>query len=224
MVQEVSTRRGILELLKKQKELSVSELKQHLDITEMAIRKHLIKLEGEHLITSRSVKQPMGRPVIFYSLTASGQNIFPTNYDVISMEFLCDIEETMGPEAIDMLFLKREERLKKRYARRIDPDEAMEEKVKELVSIQKENGYMAEFNQDEASETITFSQYNCPIASIANKYSKPCECELSLFKTVLGTNNVKRVSCIAHGEASCSYAIRETAMKNEKKELEESHS
>lgn len=207
MGKHVSTRRAILELLKKGKSLSVSELKHDLDITEMAVRKHLVKLEGENLITSQSVRQPMGRPVIFYSLTDSGEDLFPRNYDAIAMEFLTDIEESMGHDAIDKLFDNREKRMRKSYARRIFPEDELSEKVKELVQVQNENGYMSEFNEENES-TISFSQYNCPIVAIAGKYSKPCECELSLFKSVLGTDNVERVACIAKGESSCKYLIK----------------
>ena len=208
MIQQLSTRQSILELLKRYQNLSVSELKKHLDITEMAVRKHLIKLEGEHLVDSRPVRQPMGRPVIYYSLTSEGQDLFPKSYDKITMEFLADIEEGLGQEAIDYLFENREKRMRKRYARQIFAEDELSDKVKQLVQVQMSSGYMAEC--DEISEDeISFSQYNCPIAAIANKYGKPCECELSLFKDVLGTDNIKRVSCMADGEASCKYVIKQ---------------
>ncbi|MCT2534394.1 transcriptional regulator [Aquibacillus koreensis] len=209
MAQQMSTRQAILELLKKHKDLSVSGLKKNLDITEMAVRKHLVKLEGEHLITSRTVRQPMGRPVIFYALTNDGENLFPTNYDGIAMEFLCDIEESMGEEAIDRLFENREKRMRKKYARRIFKEDTIKDRVKELVDVQNESGYMTELDGDGEKEVLSFAQYNCPIAAIANKYSKPCECELSLFKDVLGTDNVDRVACIAKGDNSCKYVVKE---------------
>ncbi|RCW62850.1 helix-turn-helix transcriptional regulator [Saliterribacillus persicus] len=210
MTKEMTTRESILELLKKQKQLSVSGLKKHLDITEMAVRKHLVKLEGEQLISSKTVRQPMGRPVIFYSLTSAGENLFPTKYDTITMEFLNDIEETMGPEAIDNLFLKREKRMYKKYARRIFAEDELSEKVKALVQVQEESGYMSEF-QEENEEELSFSQYNCPIVAIANKYDKPCECELNLFKNVLGTDEVERVECLAKGGNACKYVVKKAA-------------
>ncbi|GGM29828.1 DeoR family transcriptional regulator [Paraliobacillus quinghaiensis] len=209
MVKEMSTRQAILELLKKKKELSVSGLKQFLDITEMAVRKHLVKLEGEHLITSRTVRQPMGRPVIFYSLTKEGEKLFPTNYDVVAVEILRDIQESMGTDAIDTLFENREKRMRKKYVRRIFEEDPLQEKVKELVNVQNESGYMAEFTESDEDE-ISFAQYNCPIAAIADRYDKPCDCELELFKQVLGTDQVKRVTCIAKGEKSCKYVVKQT--------------
>ncbi|CQR47219.1 DeoR-like helix-turn-helix domain protein [Paraliobacillus sp. PM-2] len=209
MSKEVSTRQAILELLKKKKELSVSGLKKHLDITEMAVRKHLVKLEGEHLISSRTVRQPMGRPVIFYSLTNEGEKIFPNSYDKIAVEILRDIQESMGTDAIDKLFENRENRMRKKYVRRIYDEDTLKEKVKDLVDVQNESGYMAEYIDTKNDEEFSFAQYNCPIIAIADRYDKPCECELKLFKEVLGTDQVERVECIAKGGKSCKYLVKE---------------
>lgn len=205
-----TTRQLIKELLKKNKELSVSGLTAFLDITEMAVRKHLVKLEAEKLITSRTVRQPMGRPVIFYRLTQAGHDTFPNNYDKMVVEILQDIHENMGDDAIDMIFKKREERLRKKYRRRIFLDDSLMERVEDLVDVQQENGYMAEFTKLDltSDDVISFEQFNCPIAAIADRYDKPCHYELELFKEVLGTDQVKRVECIAKGGKSCQYLIK----------------
>lgn len=210
MSKQQTTRQTIVELLKKNQELSVSGLKEHLDITEMAVRKHLIKLEAEKYITSRSVRQPMGRPVIYYSLTIKGHETFPNNYDKIVVELLQDIHENMGDEAIDLLFKNREQRLGKKYRRRIFKEDPLIERVENLVDVQTENGYMAEFtsSEEEEPDTIIFEQFNCPIAAIADRYDTPCHYELELFKEVLGTDQVERVECIAKGGKSCKYLIK----------------
>jgi len=212
MAKDKSTREAVLELLKKKQELSVSGLKEFLDITEMAVRKHLIKLEGEGLISSRTVRQPMGRPVIFYSLTKAGNDLFPNSYGKIAVEILQDIKDSMGEEAIDVLFNNREQRMRKKYQRRIFTDDSLVDRVKQLVDVQEESGYMAEMANDETlgEDAVTFAQYNCPISAIANEYDKPCECELKLFKEVLGTDDVERVSCIAKGGKSCKYVVKES--------------
>lgn len=205
-----STREQIKELLKKNKELSVAELTSYLDVTEMAVRKHLARLEAENMITSRTVRQPMGRPVIFYRLTQTGHDRFPNSYDRFVVELLQDIHENIGEDAIDMVFKNREERLRKKYQRRIFLEDTLLERVEQLVDVQQENGYMAEFTEREADQrdVITFEQFNCPIAAIADQYDKPCEYELKLFKEVLGTDEISRVECLAKGGKSCKYLIK----------------
>jgi len=212
-----STREQIKELLKKNKELSVAELTSFLDVTEMAVRKHLARLEAENMITSKTVRQPMGRPVIFYRLTQTGHDTFPNSYDRFVVELLQDIHENIGEDAIDMIFKNREERLRKKYQRRIFLEDTLLERVEQLVDVQQENGYMAEFTEREADQrdVITFEQFNCPIAAIADQYDKPCEYELKLFKEVLGTDEISRVECLAKGGKSCKYLIKNEQL-NEK--------
>lgn len=59
--QSTSTRSVVLTLLKRKHEMTTAELSEMLKITEMAIRRHLRGLEDEGLITSRLVRQTMGR-------------------------------------------------------------------------------------------------------------------------------------------------------------------
>lgn len=212
MCKEKSTRQSIVELLKRNQELSVKGLKEFLDITEMAIRKHLVKLQADELVTSRTVRQPMGRPVIFYSLTGEGHNTFPNSYDKLVVDMLKDIHQNFGDGMIDTLFKNRGERLRKQYKRRIFLDDPLAERVDQLVEVQHENGYMAEYSEsaEKADSTIIFEQFNCPIAAIADKNDIPCHYELELFKNVLGTQAIERVECIAKGGRSCKYVIDRT--------------
>ena len=78
MVQtNMSTKDKILDLLKKDVSLSVNELTECLQITHMAVRKHLNNLEKDGSIESHEMKQPMGRPLQLYSLSKKGERLFP---------------------------------------------------------------------------------------------------------------------------------------------------
>ena len=115
----ISTKDKILNLLKKEVSLSVNELTGSLQITHMAVRKHLNSLEKDDLISSREVKQPMGRPLQTYFLTEKGERLFPKNYETITIEFLHDLMDMYGEEAIHTLFNKREKRLTMEYSQKI---------------------------------------------------------------------------------------------------------
>lgn len=207
MIQLHTTSQRILDLLKKHHQLSINDLKQHLQITDMAVRKHINRLEKDQLIQSHQVKQPIGRPITYYSLSESGENLFPKKYSLLTIEFLQDIEELYGVEAINKLFEKREKRLQKKFQTRILPTKKLAENVKELEELQNQHGYMAEvqpLNQQE----FELIEYNCPIYQVAHRYKKACQCELSLFKRVLGIQQIERTSCIAEGDHCCKYIIK----------------
>ena len=69
------------------------------------------------------------------------------------------------------------------YARRLE-GKSLAEKVEILAEIRDEEGYMAEFTEDD--EDYLLVEHNCPIVSIAEEYPHVCETELALFRRSLG--------------------------------------
>ncbi|MEW9669219.1 helix-turn-helix transcriptional regulator [Ammoniphilus sp. 3BR4] len=201
-----STRNEILHMLKLHGSLTVSEMAVRLQITEMAIRRHLSTLERDNLIESKMVRQSMGRPTNVYSLTEESDHMFPRHYSDFALDFLQDIEDLEGEEKIRSLFQRREQRLSDRYKKQIKGD-TLEKKVKQLAVIQNEKGYMVEIEKDPESGDFIFKEFNCPISQVAKEFNHACDCELSLFKKVLETE-VEQNECIAQGEDKCVYVIK----------------
>lgn len=214
MTVKTSTKDRILTLLKKENLLTVSELSSLLGITEMAVRKHLTTIERDGLLEINEVRQPMGRPLQVYSLSAKAQEAFPNNYGNLTVDFLHDLKELHGEDTIDYLFEKRSERLKNSYLPNMankDP----QQKVEALSNIQDEKGYMADFTKID-DNTYELIEYNCPISAVANNFKKACACETNLFKEVLGTDDVKRITCKADNDDHCRFLIKFKDTLNEK--------
>lgn len=201
-----STRNEILNLLKLHASMTVSDMAGQLQITEMAVRRHLNTLERDNLIESRMVRQAMGRPTNVYSLTEEAQHLFPRHYSDFALDFLQDLEELEGKDKIKDLFHRREQRLSDKYKREIR-GQSLEEKVQQLAVLQNQKGYMVEIEKDPETGDFIFKEYNCPISQVAKEYQHACNCELSLFKTVLNTE-VEQNECIALGEDKCVYVIK----------------
>ncbi|MDF1510156.1 transcriptional regulator [Robertmurraya sp. DFI.2.37] len=205
MTTKISTKERLLQLLKKKVSLTVNDLTEELNISHMAVRKHLDSLQKEKLVSSREVKQPIGRPLQIYFLTEKGETLFPKNYEGITLEFLQDIEEMYGQESIADLFHKREERLTAEYTQRLAKKNALE-KMTEIVAIQNEKGYMADVSQIN-DNTFELVEYNCPIIAVANQYKTACQCETNILKTVLDADDVRRASCKTDGNDHCRFLI-----------------
>ncbi|MFD2657561.1 helix-turn-helix transcriptional regulator [Gracilibacillus thailandensis] len=200
-----TTKDRILELLKKEVSLSVNELIDYLDITHMAIRKHLTTLEKDGLVSSHHEKKDIGRPIQKFFLTTKGKRLFPNNYESISVEFLKDIQAIHGKDSIEQLFENREERLTKQYADLVNQSSNLE-KMRDIVHIQNEKGYMAELSQHD-DDQFEIVEYNCPIFAVAKEFHIACRCETSMFKKVLGTENVERVQCKTEGNNHCRFKV-----------------
>ncbi|QGH32988.1 DeoR family transcriptional regulator [Gracilibacillus salitolerans] len=203
---EKTTKDRILELLKKEVTLSVNELIEYLDITHMAIRKHLTTLEKDGLVSSQHEKKEIGRPIQRFFLTTKGKRLFPNNYESISVEFLKDIQAIHGKESVHQLFENRKERQTQQYADLVTQS-SNHEKMQEMVHIQNEKGYMAELYQH-GEDQFEIVEYNCPIFAVANEFHIACHCETSMFKNVLGTESVERVQCKTEGNNHCRFMVQ----------------
>ncbi|MDL0436494.1 MULTISPECIES: metalloregulator ArsR/SmtB family transcription factor [unclassified Niallia] len=201
-----NTKDKILHLLKKEGSLTVSDLTKRLEITHMAVRKHLTIMEKDGMIQTKEFKQSMGRPMQLYSLTEKAEMHFPKNYEGISIGFLRDIEELYGDGSVQRLFEKREARLIHEYAVRMDSKDSLQ-KMKEITKIQNEKGYMAELNQLEEN-TYELIEYNCPILEVAKEFKIACKCETEMFKDVLNTENISRSCCRTDGDSHCRFLVK----------------
>lgn len=200
-----STRERILMLLKTVGRMSASDLSSELELTEMAIRRHMYVLEREGSVSIVSVRQAMGRPLHAYELTAEADELFPKNYHLLTLDLLDELaDDPDTAELIDRMFEGRKKKLIERYAPRM-AGKSLEQKVSELASIQNAGGYMVEV-EAQCDGGFVLYEYNCPITQVAGKYQQACRCELSLFKALLEVP-VERTECLAKGGGKCSYHI-----------------
>lgn len=202
-----STRLEILMMLRKQGQMSANELASQLEITDMAVRRHLQTLEKDHLIQAKLVRQAMGRPTYAYSLTEQAETMFPKNYVDITLDLLQDIEELQGKGMVKQLFDRREARLSQSYQEQMVGD-TLDERVKELAHIQDSKGYMVEWEKDEQTGDYYLTEYNCPIHMVAHQYTQACQSELTLFRNVLEAE-IEQLECKAKGGKRCVYLIRD---------------
>ncbi|WP_245829124.1 helix-turn-helix transcriptional regulator [Salipaludibacillus agaradhaerens] len=204
-----STRDQILELLKKNRQMTVSTIAKALSITEMAVRRHLNTLERDNIVETTLLRQAMGRPTNVYQLSTDGQEMFPRDYSAFSIDILRHIQEQEGLEKVKELFNYRRRALKLRYEKRMVLKD-FPSKIRELEKIQNELGYMAEVTEEEDGSYL-FKEFNCPVAAVAREFPMLCEAEIGLFKDLLNTDSIQCHRCMATGqEIHCYYKIKQT--------------
>lgn len=205
MKQTGSTRDAIIYKLRSQGRMQISVIAHQLGLTEMAIRRHMHELAKQGYVEVISIKQAMGRPLHAYELTAKAEELFPRNYQLLTVDLLSELEEDPQTKPyIELMFQGRKRKLLQRY-RPTMQGKSLAAKVQELTQIQLAGGYMAETKQDEHYYYI--EEYNCPIKGVADRYHHACQCELELFQELLEAS-VERTECLAKGGAKCNYRIR----------------
>lgn len=202
--EDLSTREKIMHMLKTQGGLSAKDITEQLGITSMAVRRHIGTLEKDHLIQSKTVRQPMGRPTAVYSLSPQADVFFPKNYGTIALDLLGELVQESGSAVVDRLFERRMETMKRKYGPLL-AGKPFDEQVAALADIQNDNGYMVELSEHAGEYVLT--EYNCPISQVANHYNHACACEKQLFESLLNTD-VKRTECLTKGGNKCVYHIQ----------------
>jgi predicted ArsR family transcriptional regulator len=202
---DTSTRKVLLTLMKTKGLLSVNDMAKELGITEMAIRRHLHALERDGLIAAKLTRQAMGRPMYLYSLTLLADDLFPKNYHNLTLDLLGELVYEDGNNMAGQLFERRKHKLLQKYIGRMEGKDLVD-RVAELADIQNANGYMVRWEADGAGRYV-FTEYNCPIAQVAQQYNEACHCELALFQNLLETE-VERTECLTKGGNKCIYLIK----------------
>lgn len=201
----MSTRDTIMQMLKKNGEMSAKAITDHLGITGMAVRRHLAVLEKEELIAYTTVKQALGRPMAVYRLTDKAKTYFPENYHSLAMELIAELEGESGLDVVNHLFDLRQNSMY-RHHRPLLEGKDLEGKVAALAELQTRNGYMATWERS-VNGGYELTEYNCPILRVADHYNHACTCELRLFESLLDAA-VERTECLAADGKKCVYHIR----------------
>ncbi|MHA0855655.1 helix-turn-helix transcriptional regulator [Paenibacillus sp. CMAA1364] len=201
---ELSTRDQIVHMLKTKAPLTAKDITNELNITEMAVRRHLGTLERDGYIQYNMIRQSMGRPTAVYRLSELAEGFFPKTYHNLAIDLLGELESESGQGMIDILFERRMATLEQKYESSMS-GLTISERVVKLTQIQNENGYMAEYEALEDG-TYVIKEHNCPISQVANQYQHACRCELDLFKSLLQVD-VERTECLSEGGTKCSYSI-----------------
>lgn len=203
--EETSTRRQILELLKRRGEMTAAQMGETIGITSMGVRQHLSRLERDGLVATVIIRQKRGRPTCKFVLTEQAEALFPARYGQIAVELLEQIVEMNGAEQIDRLFERRMTGLERQY-RAVMGRLPLDERVDRLARIREDEGYMAEAGTDEEG-AYTLVEHHCPIYEIAKRFPQACQYEQALFAHTLETD-VRRIEHKIAGDGRCRYVVR----------------
>ncbi|WP_170840759.1 helix-turn-helix transcriptional regulator [Oceanobacillus limi] len=205
-VKRATTRQKLLNVLKKDHELTIDGIMKYFTISEVAVRRHIHELENQGLIKKNTNKQKIGRPYYTYVLTKEGHRTFPNQYEKLPVELLKDLEDVQGQKAVESVLQRRMEREKAYFEMEMKSDN-FDERVAEVARIQDEKGYMVEIKKT-ADGHYEMKNYNCPIANLASCYKKVCDNERIVFDEIFEKSEVIPHSCITDGDNFCKWTIK----------------
>jgi DeoR family transcriptional regulator, suf operon transcriptional repressor len=221
-----TTRRAILNLLKRQGPLGAHDMAQALGLTPAAVRMQLVRLEEDGLLaradgsvsagvvggagvvgvgegpTETAARR--GRPTHTYQLTSAAEALYPKRYGDLTTELLGYLGGPDGEQVDELFELRRRRRVDGALPRLAHL--SFDEQVGALAAILDEDGYLADATrQDDGSWLIT--EHNCAILIVAHGFSQACSSELSFIRDALPGATVERVAHLMDGAHVCAYRI-----------------
>jgi predicted ArsR family transcriptional regulator len=197
-----STRQEILEILKRDKQATVEDLAERLELTPMTIRHHLNVLQAQNLVATATVRrsQRVGRPRLVYTLTDAADDLFPQSYGDLARYLVSEIKDTMGPEETDAIF--------RRIADRIALDapapyegQPFEERLERVCEFLGDMGFL--FRWEKSEEGYILVNANCPYRQVTREHPDLCVMDTALISRLLGVEPQSLASLRA-GDTSCS--------------------
>ncbi len=201
---ERSTRTRILSLLKREKQMSMSQISSRLGITKMAVFKHISGLESSGLIERSTVKRHVGRPTSIFRLTDSGRDRFVSSYAGMMKDLVSFLVENDQRDLVLQFLKERYSAIMERYEQELRPL-SWEKRLDALTAMRDREGYMAELKSTPGG-VHELIEFNCPVYQIASIMGEACDLENSLFRGALGAT-VQSTHRQVTGESYCRFLI-----------------
>ncbi len=212
MNKRATTKEKILQILKKDNEISIKDIMEYFTISEVAVRRHLNDLIRQGFVKEKIIKQDIGRPYHLYTLTGKGHDTFPNQYEELPVELLEDLEELQGADAVSELLLQRKKREEKELVSRLNTDN-FDEKVLSMLDILEEKGYMLDYQKTAAGD-YEIRNFNCPIYNLASNYVEVCQNEKDIYTGLFPKSNVISTSCMTKGGKYCCWTVTKPETEN----------
>jgi DeoR family transcriptional regulator, suf operon transcriptional repressor len=201
-----STRQEILSILREQKQATVEDLAEQLELTPMTIRHHLNVLQAQNLVVASKVRRSkkVGRPRLIYTLTEDADDLFPQGYGRLARQLVTEVKETVGEEGVEAMF----RRMAERVAGDAPPGEAgqtFEERLDQVSDFLDQQGFLSRW--EKTDDGYVLMNVNCPYRRVSRQHGEVCILDTELIRRLLGVEP-ERLSSMRAGEAACAFLLR----------------
>lgn len=199
-----STRDRILKTLLTHPNATINDLADSVDINNISVRHHLTNLLADGLIVASEIRHGVGRPRLVYSLSESGQEIFPTRYMNLTNNLLDQLKKTLTQDQINEIFKNMAESM---AADQLDKVKkfTIEQKLEFIQKSLATEGFTVEWEKTDQGYLI--NEVSCPFYHIGQLHPEVCEIDQTLISSLLSIPTEK-IQCVLNGDQHCTYLVR----------------
>jgi predicted ArsR family transcriptional regulator len=183
--------RLIIETLKPAGGLSVSELARRTGASYMTAKTHCDELaETGYLTRTRLPRTAVGRPEIFYSLSAKADALFPQAGMELTLDLLDELRAMHGESAPDRLMNQYFSKLGERWEKSISKLRSTADKARKLAALREKDGHASRC-EAESGQPIRIVEYHNPLQRVFERFPRAATMEQRMIEQVLGTRVVR---------------------------------
>ena len=185
---------------------TVNELAEELELTDNAVRAHLLSLERDGLIRQGGVQRGTRKPHFTYELTSEAESLFPKAYDALLNQLISALKGRLTPEALQEV-LREVGRSLAANANSDRTKDDLETRISKALKALEAIGGAAQSEKN--GDTFVIKSGSCPLATAVAEHPEVCQLTEALLAEIIGRKVRER--CDRDGSPRCAFEITEKA-------------
>ena len=199
-----STRGRIVSLLRGTRK-TVNELAEELELTDNAVRAHLVSLERDGLIKQSGIQRGLRKPHFAYQLTDEAEHLFPKAYDALLTQLIAVLKGRLTPEALEEVLRE----VGRSLASAQSPGQKsgnLKNRIENALAALEVIGGAARVEKE--SDQLFICSESCPLTAAVVEHPEVCKLAETLLSEIIGAEVRER--CDREGTPRCRFEVMGT--------------
>lgn len=198
--------RGRLVTLLRGATKTVNELAKELELTDNAVRAHLLSLERDGLIRQSGIQRGTRKPHFAYELTPEAEHLFPKAYDALLNQLITVLKGRLAPKAVDAVLREVGRSLAKNQASDLRGAD-LESRAQTALKVLETLGGSARIEREK--NKLLIRSGSCPFAAVVAEHPEVCQLAEALVAKIMGVPVRER--CAREEFPQCRFEIADRA-------------
>ena len=181
---------------------TVNQLAAELELTDNAVRAHLLSLERDGLIKQSGIQRGTRKPHFAYELTDEAEHLFPKAYDALLNQLITVLKGRLTPSALEEVLREVGHSLAGTQAA-AEKNGDMESRIVRALAALEAIGGAARVEKE--NEKLVIRSESCPLALAVSEHPEVCRLAETLLSEIIGVEVRER--CDREGTPRCRFEV-----------------